>query len=284
MKKQIQIGVISDLNHTQSPAYSSYYYACLNIHNNVKLVNNVNDLVGVDLLLCGNDHHINHLNVWSNEEFIEYCNINKIPFFVHTVEHINTPYYPHNLNIQKSLEKYNLLYQRCWDISDMKEKNRNVARVLLSKDFINFRKPQEKKNKIIFIGKLYSNRVELINKLSKHLEIDVIERNSGDYFEFLSKLAEYKYVLSPKSLLVNGIPGRFYESLWVDSIPLQEIYDDTLDHYITEKNISTAIFFKTPEELISKIMNIPTHSKPSSKMFLEDELISFFNEFNFKLL
>ena len=46
MKKQIQIGVISDLNHTQSPAYSSYYYACLNIHNNVKLVNNVNDFIG----------------------------------------------------------------------------------------------------------------------------------------------------------------------------------------------------------------------------------------------
>ena len=101
----------------------------------------------------------------------------------------------------------------------------------------------KKRSKIIFIGKLYNNRVELINNLSKHIEIDTIERGDNDYFEFLSKLAEYKYVLSPKSLFVNGIPGRFYESLWVESIPLQEIYDDTLDYYTIERDNSNAVFF-----------------------------------------
>jgi hypothetical protein len=284
MNNNLKIGVISDLNHNQSPAYSSYYYACLNLFKNVKLINNISDLQGIDLLLCGNDHHHGHLKIWSDINFINYCNDNNIPFFVHTVEHIRTPAYPHNLEIQNRLETYKILNQRCWDISDCKEKNRKVARVLLSKNFLNYQKEEIKKDKIIFIGKLYPNRLELINKLSKYLDIDVIERGPASYFEFLSKLAEYKFVLSPKSLFVNGIPGRFYESLWVNSIPLQEVYDDTLDYYTIEKNISNAIFFKTPEELISKleIENI-IHYNNIEKMFLEDELVDFFNEFNINL-
>lgn len=287
MNNNIKIGVISDLNHNESPAYSSYYYACLNLFKNVKVVNNINDLKDIDLLLCGNDHHGNHLSVWSDENFIKYCNDNKIPFFVHTVEHIRTPAYPHNLGIQTTLEKYNILNQRCWDISDRKEKNRNLARVLLSKNFLNYKKPIIKNDKIVFVGKLYPNRVELIDKLSEHIDIEVIGRGSisNNYFDFLSKLAEYKYVLSPKSLFVNGIPGRFYESLWVDSIPLQEIYDDTLDHYTFEKNIPSAIFFKTPEELILKLKEKNNNQNYNifPKMFLEDELVDFFKEFNINL-
>jgi len=286
MNKNITVGVISDLNHNSSPAYSSYYYACLNLFENVKIINNIDDLKNIDILLCGNDHHINHLNIWSNPEFINYCNNNKIPFFVHTVEHIRTPAFPWNLDIQNKLEKYNILNQRCWDISDCKEKNRNLARVLLSKKFFNYNKSVNKNNKIVFIGKLYPNRLELINNLSKHIEIDTIERStSNNYFDFLSKLAEYKYVLSPKSLFVNGIPGRFYESLWVDSIPLQEIYDDTLDYYKIEKNIPGVIFFKTPKELISKleIENNNQIYNTFPKMFLEEELIEFFKEFNINL-
>jgi hypothetical protein len=280
--KNINMGVISDLNHTSSPAYSSYYYACLNIFENVKLINDINDLENIDVILCGNDHHVGHLNVWSNDLFINYCNTHNIPFFVHTVEHIRTPAFPWNLEIQSKLEKYNLLNQRCWDINDCEEKNTNIARVLLSKDFLKYREPIEKKDKIIFIGKLYNNRIELINALSKHIEIEVVERGNNDYFEFLSKLAEYKYILSPKSLFVNGIPGRFYESLWVNSIPLQEIYDNTLDYYNIERDNSNAIFFKTPEELIFKLQMFSPNLNlnETHKMFLEDELIDFFKEFN----
>jgi len=215
MNQDIKIGVISDVKHESSPAYESYYYACLNLFENVKLINNVDDLDGIDVLLCGNDHFKNHLNIWSDDRVINYCNDKNIPFFVHTVEHIHTKYYPHNLEIQKKLEKYKILNQRCWDIQDSILKNRSIARVLLSKNFLNYKKPEEKKDSIIFIGKLYDNRRNLINELSKHINVETIERGRFDYYEFLSKLAEYKYVLSPKSLLVNGIPGRFYESLWV---------------------------------------------------------------------
>lgn len=46
----MKIGVISDLNHTVSPAYSSYYYALVNVHNDVKLVHGISDLNGIDVL------------------------------------------------------------------------------------------------------------------------------------------------------------------------------------------------------------------------------------------
>lgn len=281
MNTDITIGIIVDLNYNNSPAFSSYYYACLNIFKNVKVVNGIQDLENIDILLCGNEHFHNHLMVWSNNEFINYCNNNNIPFFAHTVEHINTPIYQHNIDIQTKLETYKLLRQRCWDINDSKEKNRNIARVLLSKNFLNYKKPETKKNNIIFIGKIYPNRRELLNELTKHIEVDIIERGNYNYFDFISKLSEYKYVLSPKSQLVNGIPGRFYESLWVDSIPLQEVYNDTLDYYTIERDIPNTIFFETTEELITKLKsykNIDNIIQP--KMFLEDELIDFFKEFN----
>jgi len=282
MNQDIKIGIISDVKHESSPAYSSYYHACSNLFKNVRLVNNVNDLDGIDVLVCGNDHFKNHLDVWSDDKMINYCNEKNIPFFVHTVEHIHTKYYPNNLDIQRKLEKYKILNQRCWDIQDAILKNRSIARVLLSKNFLNYKKPETKKDGIIFIGKIYDNRRNLINELSKHIEVETIERGQFDYFEFLSKLAEYKYILSPKSLLVNGIPGRFYESLWVDSIPLQEIYDNTLDYYDIEKNVSNAIFFKTSDELIEKIKTEKLEVSEQPKMFLEDELSNFFKEYNIK--
>jgi len=280
MIKNITVGVISNLDN--SPALSSYYYACLNLFKNVKNVKSVNDLDSVEILLCGNDHH--HIKIWKDDNFISECNIRNIPFFVHTVEHIDTPLYPWNLDIQKKLENFNVLNQRCWDIGDCKKQKRNIARVLLSKNYYDFRKPNVKKNKIVFIGKMYKNRSELINKLKNHIDIDIIERGSlpnDSYFEFISKLAEYKYVLSPKSQFVNGIPGRFYESLWVDSIPIQEINDDTLDHYNIERDINGVIFFKTVEELLLKLENNNNgQSYDFPKMFLENELIDFFKEFN----
>jgi len=279
MKTNIRVGVIADMEYSISPAFSSYYYACVNIFKDVKLINNVKDLENVDIVVCGNDHFYNHFVVWSNQEFIDYCNDNKIQFFAHTVEHINSPVYTHNIQIQNKLESFNLLRQRCWDINDSKEKNTNIARVLLSKNFMNYKNKNLKKNKIIFIGKVYQNRRELFDKLTKHIEVDIFER-SFDYPDFISKLSEYKYVLSPKSMSVNGIPGRFYESLLVDSIPIQEVSNDTLDYYTIERDIPNTIFFQTIEELINKIeltKNLDLIEQP--KMFLEDELIEFFKEF-----
>lgn len=278
----MKIGVISDLNHTESPAYTSYYYATKNLHNNVKIVNGKEDLYDVDILICGNDHHAGHLQVWSDNSFTEEVNKKKIPFFVHTVEHIRSPSYPWNIEIQNKLKRYELLRQRCWDIGDAKENKTKLARVLLSKNFQDFNVPTNKIDGLVFVGKLYPNRVKTIEALSKYIKVDVAPRSSLDYKSFLSYLASYKYVLSPISNAVNGIPGRFYESLIIGSTPVQEVYADTLEHYSTEASIPGCVFFQTAEECIEKL-NQHDGTVPDKKMFLEEELEEFLNDFDVKV-
>jgi hypothetical protein len=73
----MKIGVISDLSHTESPAYTSYYYAAKNLHSDIKLVQSKDDLYDVDILLCGNDHHAGHLNIWSDDSFFTLLSISK---------------------------------------------------------------------------------------------------------------------------------------------------------------------------------------------------------------
>ena len=278
----MKIGVISDLNHTESPAYTSYYYAAKNLHSDIKLVQSKDDLYDVDILLCGNDHHAGHLNIWSDDSFTEEANKRKIPFFVHTVEHIKAPAFPWNVDIQNKLKRYELLNQRCWDIGDAKDNGTKLARVLLSKNFQDFNAPVNKIDGIVFVGKLYPNRVKTIEAISKYIKVEVAPRSALDYKSFLSYLSSYKYVLSPISNVVNGIPGRFYESLVIGSIPLQEVFSDTLDHYTVEANIPGCVFFQTAEECIEKL-NQHDGTVPDKKMFLEEELEEFFNDFGVKV-
>jgi hypothetical protein len=274
----MKIGVISDLNHTESPAYASYYYAIKNLHSNVSLVHKKEDLRDIDILICGNDHHAGHLQIWSDASFTDEVNKKKIPFFVHTVEHIRSPSYPWNVDIQSKLKRYTDLRQRCWDIGDTKEQGTKLARVLLSRNFQNFDAPAEKLDSIMFIGTLHSNRVKTIEELSKHIKVHVAPRSALGYKDFLSNMARFKYVLSPISNGVNGIPGRFYEALTVRSIPVQEVYEDTLEHYSREASISGCVFFRNVEECIYKLEN-NNLQPPTEKMFLEDELKEFLNDF-----
>lgn len=274
----MKIGVISDLNHTESPAYASYYHAVKNLHGDVALVQKKEDLRDIDILLCGNDHHAGHLQIWSDDTFTEEVNKKKIPFFVHTVEHIRSPSYPWNVDIQNKLKRYELLRQRCWDIGDAKENNTKLARVLLSKNFQDFTSPENKIDGLVFVGKLYPNRVKTIEALSKYIKVDVAPRSSLDYKSFLSYLSSYKYVLSPISNGVNGIPGRFYESLVIGSIPVQEVFSDTLTHYTTEAEIPGCIFFETAKECVEKLRQYDG-AIPDKKMFLEEELEDFLNDF-----
>jgi hypothetical protein len=274
----MKIGVISDLNHTESPAYASYYYAVKNLHGDVALVQKKEDLRDIDILLCGNDHHAGHLQIWSDDNFTEEVNKKKIPFFVHTVEHIRSPSYPWNVDIQNKLKRYDTLNQRCWDIGDAKENNTKLARVLLSKNFQDFTSPINRIDGLVFVGKLYPNRVKTIEALSKYIKVDVAPRSSLDYKSFLSYLSSYKYVLSPISNGVNGIPGRFYESLVIGSIPVQEVFSDTLDHYTAEASIPGCVFFETAEECLDKL-NQHAGTIPDKKMFLEEELEEFLNDF-----
>ena len=132
---------------------------------------------------------------------------------------------------------------------------------------------------MLFIGSLalpwYQKRVEIINKLTKLIDFDVYENKFQTYSEYIRLLSEYRFVLNPHSMTLNGLTGRFYESLLVNSVPVQQIYDDTLDYYTTESNYQDVIYFQEPEELIERIDNFEFDESFSNPNF-EEVLTDYF--------
>lgn len=271
----MRVGVVSDLRFEQ---YGSYYFAAKNVFEDVQLIQSHKDLEGLDAILCGNDHHQGHRDIWEQDEFINEANRLWLPFFAHTVEHIHSPNFPWNLKIQHSLEKFYKLRQRCWDVDDAKRYKTKLARVLISKRYLeDFEPPASRKDKAIFIGKIYPNREKVIREMQKFMEVDVGARQDISYRQFLSILASYRFVFSPLSLSSTGIPGRFYEALAVGSFPIQEVAPNTLEAYQTEASFRDAIFFQTAEEAVEKIKKFNL-AKTENKMCLESELTEFFHD------
>lgn len=271
----MRIGVVSDLRHEQ---YGSYYFAAKNVFDDVGLITGREDLKNFNAVLCGNDHHQGHRDIWERDDFIEETNRLGLPFFAHTVEHIQSPDFPWNLKIQHSLQRFNKLRQRCWDTGDAIRYNTKLARVLISKKYLeDFEPCRGKKNKAIFIGKVYPNRERILAELQKVMEVDAAPRTGLPYNKFLSYLAQYRFVVSPLSLSSDGIPGRFYEALAVGSIPIQEVKDSTLEHYRMEAGFVDAIFFKDANEVKDKVAKCNL-SCTTNKMCLETELTEFFND------
>lgn len=271
----MRVGVVSDLRFEQ---YGSYYFAAKNVFDNVGLIQSHKDLQGLDAILCGNDHHQGHRDIWEKEEFINEANRLGIPFFAHTVEHIQSPNFPWNIKIQHSLERFEKLRQRCWDVGDSTKYKTKLARVLISKTYLeDFDSSATKKNKAIFIGKIYPNRERVIREVQKFMEVDVGARQDISYRQFLSILASYRFVFSPLSLSSTGIPGRFYEALAVGSFPIQEVAPNTLEAYQTEASFRDAIFFQAAEEAVEKIRKFKL-AKTENKMCLESELTEFFHD------
>lgn len=272
----MKVGVISDLSFEQ---YGSYYFAAQNVFQDVKLIQSHKDLEGLDAILCGNDHHQGHRDIWEREEFINEANRLRLPFFAHTVEHIYSPNFPWNLKIQHSLERFCNLRQRCWDVDDAARYKTNLARVLISKKYLeDFEASDTKKDKAVFIGKIYPNREKAIREIQKFVEVDVMARQDISYRKFLSILASYRFVFSPLSLSSTGIPGRFYEALAVGSFPIQEVAPNTLEAYRAEASFRDAIFFQNGGEAAEKIKKFSL-AKTENKMCLETEITEFFNDY-----
>jgi hypothetical protein len=197
------------------------------------------------------------------------------------MELIYSSFYPWNTENQLYIEKFNNLYQRVLDVNDAKKLNKKIGRPLFSKFYENMRiRNTNKIDKAIFIGSLnipeYNRRIEAIEKISKVLDIDIFKSsNDTTYASYLEQLSKYRFVLSPYSTNLNGLPGRFNESLLVHSIPIQQVYSDTLDLYKKEKEYKDVIFFTEPEEVVEKLKNFELEESINCD-WLEDELIEFF--------
>lgn len=275
-------GLICDYGYCASICFRNYYYAIHNIFDSVKIINSEKDLLDVDFVFIGNDHFLSHRSIWENDNFINYCNKTNKKIFIYTAETIHNNVHPWNLNIQKNLEKFNNLYQWCYDVNDAIILKKPIARCCLSKNY-NKEYKTEKKNKCIFIGTLYPERKKLIEILSKNIELDIVQRSMSTCEEYFDLLSQYRFVLSPHSIGGNSFPLRFYETLLVGSIPIHQVYSNTLNYYTEEAKFKDVIYFEQPEEIPEKISNFKLKNS-ETKIWLEDILTKNFIEHGFKYI
>jgi len=280
MNTSLCVGVVCDIDYIRSICLSNYYYAIKNLFQNVRIVNSALDLNGVDIVFVGNDHYDKHKQVCQNDEFIAACNARDIKVCIYTYENILDPIYPHNIIGQNKYSSYKHFYQRVIDPSDAIALNKKVAGCLVSrhyKDVIPV--PANKHNKCVFIGCMYDRRRALIEELKHTIDIDVIDRQVETWQEYMSIMASYRFVLSPYSFNHYGLHLKYYEALLVNSIPVHQITDNTLEHYTHEAKFEDVIYFKTANEVAGLLANCK-YEKSHSNRWLEDELIEFFKEFN----
>lgn len=277
----MNVGIVCDRSYQRSLLIENYYYAIKNIYGAVKIVNNANDLDGVDLLFIGNDHFIPHRDVWWNGYFLDKCNSNNIFVVVIGGEKILNTDYPHNIELQKSIESLNKHHQYVWDVNDAKILNKRIIGYPMSRHYADLFKCKSKENKCLFIGQydhnFYAERRHVLDNINKYIPTDIKSNLNNSWKEYLDMYCGYKYSLCPLSTNSNGIPTRFYEALLTDCIPLLQVRDDTLEYYPEESKIPECIFFKNVEELEHKLKNHP-YEYCESKLWAEDKMKKMFKE------
>ena len=275
----MKIGIICDLSATYNIAIQNFWYTLNNIFHDVKMVKNVYDLKGLEYLFIGNEHYIPHKSVWNNKSFIDECNRENIKVIVWCGEQIHTPFYPNNLESQKSIEMFKNCYQVVMDVNDAKILNKEIISTPFSYNFSNLKKKYDKIDRMCFVGSLstpwYQKRVDTIEELKKIYDFDVFENKFQTYQEYINLLSKYKFVLNPHSMELNGFSGRFYETLLVNSIPVQQVYNNTLDYYTVEREYKDVIYFEDVDEIVEKIKKCDLDESYSTLWF-EDVLIKFF--------
>lgn len=275
----INVGIICDLSFNKHIAFKNYYYALKNIFPNIKIVNSIYDLKNINLLFIGNEHFLNHKNVWNNVLFQKYCNSYNIKVVVFSTEKIYNSFFAHNEQIQKDLENFDYLYQYVIDIEDSKLMKCNIFHSFISKEFYNIEKSNIKLNKCAFLGSMnaysYDERTKIINEVQKNIEIE-FPKYCNTWQEYLKELSNYRFILCP---LGNGkgLNLKFYETLLVNSIPIQQITEDMLEYYSLEASFDDCIFFKHTEEISEKIKNCK-YEKSYNNITLEKHIIDLLNK------
>jgi len=266
------VGLICDTSYKKSVCFSSFYHATHNLFKKVKLVNSYEDLKDIDYLFIGNEHFIPHKNVWNNSLFIDTCNSNNIDVFVFSGEKIFNSFFPHNIEVQKQIEKFTNLYQYAYDAEDVAILQRPLFRACLSKDYA-INPSVNKKNKACFIGNVscgsYKERNDSLQEASKILEIDLLPSIS-DWNDYIRVLSEYKFVFNPLGN-AYGFNFRFYETLTAHSIPIQQIKTGMLKIYDIESSFKDCIYFDSVQSIIDQIDSMDVeHSY--NKIWLEDHI------------
>jgi hypothetical protein len=262
---------------------TSYFYALTNLFGDVLLVKSANDLGGLDCLFICNYHFGPHKSIWTSQDFIDRCNQKNLLCIFWSNEQILSPIYPWNSDLESVIRKFNNYRQTVYDVDDSIKMNKKLGRGPNSIEYKFLKKNVQKKNGIVFVGSTnpveYKLRNDTINELKEKFEnFDIFPnrmfRSVREYFEVIS---EYRFVLCPHSTTFNGITSRFYDALLVNSIPLQQVYSNTMDFYPEESRFEDAVYFETVGELIGKVQNYKL-LESYNNVWLEDVLKDFFNE------
>jgi len=270
-----KIGIICDLNNSRHPLLKSYYHSVKNIYEDVpKIVMNADDLDGVELLFIGDDHYQVHKDVLHKEGFIDRCNVDGIKVVVFTNEKIFNSYFPWNEDNCKIVQTIKNLYHYTIDVDDCKRLGTKLARSAPSKTFKPFTETlsKDKIDKAVFIGKTgrqcasYTERSIMLRKAG--IEIDILPPTLPNWSAYMTELSKYRFVFSP---IGNGnfFTMRFYEALAVNSIPIHQVREDTLDYYDIEATFDDCIFFQKVEEIPEKIKTF-TQKTSHNILWMED--------------
>lgn len=283
-----KVGLICDMNFSRHPQFKSYFYAVEELLGRPVLITNKKQLTDIDLLIVGDDHYDRHKEIFQAPGFIGVCNGLDIPVIVLTTERILNSYFPWNKTNLKVLKGVQNLFHHTADCDDCEALGTTVHRISISSVFKDKYRTDKKKNGIVFIGSTqckqgsYDARRKLLEDLIKAgVKIDILDKGVPSWEDYIKTLAEYRFVLSP---IGNGnfLTTRFYETLAVGSIPLQQVTDNMLTHYDIEGKFDDCIFFKTVDDLVAKL-SLTTLQTSHNELWTEDNLKIIFKQDNIKL-
>lgn len=268
--------MICDLSFSRHRQFRNYYHALESLYGDVRIVTSVEGLTGLDILFIGDDHFYNHKPILTASGFVEQCNLLGIEVVVFTSEKMFGSAFPWNEDNYKFLQSIRLLHHFAYDVDDCEKAGLKLHRLAMSKYYKNCVdvNVETKLDQIVFIGSTtcthdsYKERIDTLTKIQKLVPVDVIKPDIEYWEDYMKVLSKYRFVLSPLGN-ANTLVTRFYETLLVKSIPIQQVKDNTLKWYDIEARFRDCIFFKNPEELPEKINNC-TLQQSSSEIWIED--------------
>lgn len=236
--------------------YKNYKEALNNyFQNNFILIDDINQVENIKNLVIIDEHFESHKNKITDKKNIKKLNSAKTNVIIFNTEKVYSSHWKYNLKTQKKINKINTLTQILSDIDDIKIQGTPFKnKQLLSKNF-HFKNPvKDKNNKVVFYGQTkgsaYESRRKVLDSIQEYIDIpvEIIESTrSIKYEEYLNLISKYKYVLNPLGA-GKFINVRYYESLFLNSIPIQEIIPK-MQNYYKELTSGISINFVNSKDL-----------------------------------
>jgi hypothetical protein len=263
-----------ELNFSFFENYLNALTAYLNT--NLIKVNSIEQLSSIKILFVIDEHFRSHKEFLTSLETIKILNNNKTKVVIFNTEKIFNSHWKHNIDIYQSVLKINNLVYLLSDALDIKK----IGTPMVNKQYLskstsikNHISLNQKKNAILFFGQLdgsaYNNRRQILNKFLKLSPIPIEIKKSErllDYSEYLNLISSYKYILNPLGA-GEFLNLRFFETLEVNSIPVQE-YSKNMLEFNQELSRNVSINFQSLRNInLNKFEEVKSNS---FRYYLED--------------